>query len=269
MRVLTTQKTAFGNRVAMRLPERDRQTGYLGFHFSYPSRSLIGRAVARGVVWDAVLSDVVRGLPPQPVVVEVGSNLGASLFTMLASRRDIQARCYEPSPRYAQYLERNVLENGLAGSVSVRRRLIGPPGVHVLQMNTSTGSVLAGGYDGHRPLGEVQTSGVALDEEFLPGDPVHLLKVDTDGFEVQVLQTGPRLLREQQPILFLEYSPRLLERAESSSDVLRELLLDAGYRHAQVHSPDGRVLVPQQDLRQGVPVPDGGYVDLLLVAPSK
>src|SRR3954454_20063426 len=89
-RASRVQYRVVANSLAMRLPERPKHTPYQGWTLAYPSRSIIGRAASEGLVWDRQLVEIVRQLPQGGTICEVGSNIGASLFTMARARDDLR-----------------------------------------------------------------------------------------------------------------------------------------------------------------------------------
>src|SRR4051794_20614946 len=92
-RVARIQTRVLANAVAKRLPEQRRRSRFGPYAFTYPSRSLVGRAVAEGLTWDAHLIPVLATVPPNGLVCEVGSNIGASLLTMARAREDVRFVC--------------------------------------------------------------------------------------------------------------------------------------------------------------------------------
>ena len=261
-RVTRIQTRAAANALATRLPEQDRRTSYLGWSFSYPSRSIVGRAVAEGLTWDPHLVELVEELPRGGTVCEVGSNVGASLLTMARARADLRFVCFEPSPRFAPYLRENVARNGLGDRVRVEQRLVGPRGGRFnLTSNTSTGSVVAGRYDRHIPLATSELPALALDDFFAGGEDPDFLKIDTDGFELRVLQSAEAMLRRSLPVLFVEYTPELLERAGDRPSALPELLRSVGYRAADVYNGEGDLRDRHHPL--DAPIVTDAYVDLV------
>ncbi len=263
-RAARIQARALTNEVVKRAPERSRLTQYGPYAFRYPSRSIVGRAVAGGLTWDPHLTRLVAGLPPSALVCEVGSNIGASLLTMVCARPDLRFVCFEPSLRFLPYLRENVETNGLGGRVTVEPRLVGPDGEQwLLTSNTSTGSVVPGRYDGHIPLDSQDLTSVGLDGYFAAlGETPAFLKVDTDGFDHKVLESARGLLADARPTLAVEYTPALLTRAGSSPDALRELLLACGYRTADLYGGDGGLRRERHPL--GDPIQTDSYLDLVV-----
>lgn len=263
-RAARIQARVLTNEVAKRAPERPRQTTFGPFAFRYPSRSIVGRAVAEGLTWDPHLTGIVARLPRAALVCEVGSNIGASLLTMVRARADLRFVCFEPSARFLPYLRANVDANGLGDRVTVEPRLVGPDGERwQLTSNTSTGSVVAGRYDRHIPLDTRAMTSVGLDGYFAAmGEPPAFVKVDTDGFDHKVLESARGLLAGARPTLFVEYTPALLKRVGSSSDALRSLLLDCGYRAADLYRGEGELLRADHPLSD--PIDTDSYLDLVL-----
>lgn len=263
-RAARIQARALTNEMAKRAPERPRQATYGPFGFRYPSRSIVGRAVAEGLTWDPHLTGIVARLPRRALVCEVGSNIGASLLTMVRAREDLRFVCFEPSARFLPYLRSNVDANGLEDRVTVEPRLVGPDGERwQLTSNTSTGSVVTGRYDRHIPLDTQAMTSVGLDGYFAAfGEPPAFVKIDTDGFDHKVLESARGLLTATRPTVFVEYTPALLERIGSCPDELRTLLLDCGYRTVDLYRGEGELLRADHPLSD--PIETDSYLDLVL-----
>jgi FkbM family methyltransferase len=263
-RVAQTQARVIRNAVAKRAPETSRETHHGAFHFRYPSRSIVGRAVAEGLTWDPHLVGIVEALPQSALVCEVGSNIGASLLTMLSARPDLRFVCFEPSERFLPYLRSNIEDNGLGDRVRVEPRLVGPDGDRwELTSNTSTASVVSGRYDNHIPVATHELTSVGLDRYFAElGEAPAFVKVDTDGFDHKVLKSAAGLLATARPWVFVEYTPALLERVGSSPDELRRLLLDCGYETADLYRGEGDLLRAAHPLTDAIET--DSYLDVVL-----
>jgi FkbM family methyltransferase len=263
-RVAQIQARVIRNAVAKRAPESSRETRHGPYRFRYPSRSIVGRAVAEGLTWDPHLVGIVQRLPESALVCEVGSNIGASLLTMLAERPDLRFVCFEPSDRFLPYLRANIEANGLDDRVRVEPRLVGPDGERwELTSNTSTASVVEGRYDNHIPVATDSLEAVGLDGYFAElGEAPAFVKIDTDGFDFKVLQSAQGLLTDARPTVFVEYTPALLERVGSSADALRELLLDCGYRSADLYHGEGDLLRADHPLAD--PIETDSYLDVVV-----
>ena len=81
---------------------------------------------------------------------------------------------------------------------------------------------------------ELEVQAVSLDSWFLPGEPLHFVKIDVEGAEGLVLAGMRRLLREQRPVVALEFHD------EEGWAAGRELV-DAGY---VLRTPQGSPVDP-------------------------
>ena len=216
-----------------------RETIYLGRPFSYPDDSLIGEGIESGEEWDAILAMIVAKLLPEdePVVCEVGANIGASLLQILRVRPRAGVVALEPSTRFLPFLERNLEAAGF-GHVEVLPLLAGrEPGSMELYNNASTASVVSADYDSHKPHGKHSAEMTTLDEIFRDRSRVDFIKIDTDGFDFEVLRGAEATLRRDGPAIYFEVATRLL------SDPIVDLrwLQGLGYRRLVCVKPQGKL----------------------------
>jgi FkbM family methyltransferase len=184
------------------------------------------------------LENIIR---PGMQVVDVGANLG--VFTHLF------ARCVGPSGRVTSFepdldlfraLESNLRANGLAhvrpfnlalgavaGRASLRRGLL------------NSGDNRLSHVPSHVSSGAEETVVVTLDE-VIGSAPVDFIKIDAQGWEVQVLE-GMRQTIARNPALemYIELSPYLLKAANTSARQLFALIEELGFSQSLVepHQP--------------------------------
>lgn len=60
-------------------------------------------------------------------------------------------------------------------------------------------------------------------------EPVHFMKLDCQGFELYALQGAERMLKKYKPVLYLEFAPFLLRKADVQPISLLEYLDSLGY----------------------------------------
>lgn len=91
-------------------------------------------------------------------------------------------------------------------------------------------------------------------------DNVKLVKIDVDGFEIDVLYGGGNFFKSQKPVIVMEFAPYTLEERGESISGLISFLISVGYQ--------------LQDLKTGAPlpldaqelaslVPDGGSINIV------
>ena len=91
-------------------------------------------------------------------------------------------------------------------------------------------------------------------------DDVRLVKIDVDGFEVEVVRGGLSFLRQQQPIIVMELAPYTLDERGSSLEQLLEMLSSVGY---VLCSQDNGNELPASASQLRAFIPDGGSINVI------
>lgn len=136
----------------------------------------------------ALVAAIVRPeLVPGGVMVDVGAHTGSAFTSLLEAGWRVHA--FEPDPRRAEYLAERY---GRDGRVVLDFRAVSNGSgarMTLYVSDESTGiSGLSAFHDSHVPLGDVEI--VALRDALGP-DRVDVLKIDTEGFELFVLEGFP------------------------------------------------------------------------------
>ena len=170
-----------------------------------------------------------RFVRPGATIVDVGANLGftVAIFAELAGPAG-RVLAFEPSLRTFAKLKRTIEINGLAnvkafdcgcGDSNSVESLVSP--------DASSGhrSLLIEPHAAHQSSEPVKL--VRLDDMMrAEAAQVDLLKIDTEGYEPQVLRGAHDLLRRDRPVVYIE----LCDEYRRSSAQAIELLREAGYR---------------------------------------
>ena len=77
-------------------------------------------------------------------------------------------------------------------------------------------------------------------------DRIRLIKIDVEGFEMEVLRGMRMTLETDQPILIVEVNPRMLAYQESSPTELFQFLTSLGYRILTTHLSPATHLATQE-----------------------
>lgn len=146
-------------------------------------------------------------VPEGGVMVDLGANIGAVTLDWALRSRSLRVHAYEPNPPTNGVLRRNVRANGLDGRVIVHDEAVGRGGGEAA-LWTNVHSMVVSGYGDAPPRpGGVRTRVpmVGLDEVVrrAGGGPVVLLKIDTEGAEVDALEgaSGETLRAIEQVVL--------------------------------------------------------------------
>lgn len=151
-------------------------------------------------------------------VLEVGANIGYFALqeaAILGGRARIHT--FEPSPRNVDLLTRNVERNGFGDRFVLNQAAVGDePGSVELQIASESNlHAVAPDGAGATTAGEtIEVDMYSLDayleeQEIDPGD-VNVVRMDVEGYEVEVFAGMPAILEADGPLLvFLEFHPQL------------------------------------------------------------
>jgi FkbM family methyltransferase len=157
------------------------------------------------------LADFVPGTAS--TVVDVGANVG--MFAVRQARRGAQVYAFEPNPDCYRRLSRTVVENGLTDEISALNYAVGTgTGTATLSVpnnQTALGSLTI--VDATTTTASAIVRMTSLDQ-ILPAlgvEHVDLLKIDTEGAEVDVLRGAQRMLDCTDRIILEYHSDELRE----------------------------------------------------------
>lgn len=186
------------------------------------TKHLIEFGAHTGPFVELALTMVDRG----DLVVDVGGHIGT--YTIPLARRVAptgRVLAFEPNPLTREILEINVELNDLAHVVVVADVAVGSqPGtasLHVSRANTGAARLDTDDSVG----GEVRVDTL---DSVVVGSP-SLLKIDAEGFELQVLRGAVDLLDRAAPAVLVEIDRAQLERFGDSVVELQEFLRARGY----------------------------------------
>ncbi len=195
-----------------------------GSSMSMPRGSRMSWAVAATGYWDRHLVDFVESfVAPRTLVLDIGASLGlwAVPLGRIARERDGLLRCFEPNPDNIPWLSSNIEANGLRGVTEI----------HAFAVGAHKGSAYlgfrepGGGNGAIRPDADaaVPVEVKRIDDSDFPM-PVSFVKMDVEGFELEVMRGASELLERDRPVIFGEFSAIWLrERGEDLPAHLRGL----------------------------------------------
>jgi FkbM family methyltransferase len=139
---------------------------------------------------------------------DVGASIGhyAASLGQLCRERGSKLVAFEPVPENVSRLKENVALNGLQSTVEVLNTAVGLEAGHVRMSLTEP---LAGpGNAKIRPDGEVEVPVSTLDALWkqLGELPVGFVKIDTEGWDADIIMGSQELLRECRPRIFAEFN---------------------------------------------------------------
>ena len=270
-----------GHRFAGRL-ERDFDIRMrMGHRMVAPtSSSQSWRAAFTGEYDDEVIRFLTAYVNPGALVLDIGASLGFYTVPLATAARSLGARvlAIEPVPANCSFLRRNIVRNGLDDVVDVINVALGSSATTVdlhVEGSGAGNAAIADGveqgemrrHDDAGQLGTRTTINVSrLDDLEIPGPRCSLMKMDVEGYELNVLAGAKDFVIANRPVIFGEFSPEWLRSRGFAEDSPLQWALTHRYSAVHVylrragHFTDRRQVVLKSAHR-----PDPGAEGLLLI----
>jgi FkbM family methyltransferase len=187
------------------------------------------------------------------VMVDVGANIGASTIPLAAKHPQIRFHCYEPHPEIFDRLKNNIKLNNFnnvklvnsAVSNSTEKLLkfyaqksADNMGKSSLKLNTDI-----------MDHDEIKIPIVSIDETFADrSEPVLLIKIDTQGTELEVLQSAKKTIDKFRPTILFELEDRyfLDYEIDAAKKTLKEFFEELDY--SLLNITNGLDYLPEIDI---------------------
>ncbi len=140
-------------------------------------------------------------VPRDGVVIDAGGNIGLTALILSALVPDGHVHVFEALPENAEYLRRNIQENGIRNCTVNAVALGRQPGTVRMSAHGPGSHVQAGGAGAEVPV-------VTLDSYVAEAGLTRLdfLKLDVEGFEPPVLEGAAGTIERFRPPVFMEFN---------------------------------------------------------------
>jgi FkbM family methyltransferase len=168
--------------------------------------------------------------PVEGMMIDLGANVGAVAMDWAHRSRALRIHAYEPNPATNTVLRHNIEANGFASRVTIYDEAVGR-GSGELRLWTNVNSMTTTGYSVAPPAGDAVATLVPLIDlnevvRRAGGGPVSLLKMDTEGAEVDTLEGASQLTLQAIRQVILEYHTGIFPDAAARC---RKALEQAGF----------------------------------------
>lgn len=193
-------------------------------------------------LYDHFLPILAKNLNREGLIIDVGANIGDTAIAMIQYCKNPMI-CIEASDTIYPYLEKNLKSIGseYLSRVKTCKALVGTGSIKGILHHTK------GGTAGLRIIADANTiTHVALDNIIEDVSDVLLLKVDTDGYDFDVIKSAEQVLTHSEPILFWEN-----EISEDFQYIgfnnLYDLLEEKGYKHIYIFDNFGNIMIEESN----------------------
>jgi FkbM family methyltransferase len=187
-------------------------------------------------------------IPTGATVIDIGANIGAHTLRLAACvGTDGRVVAVEPTQYAFERLQEHILLNPqlMPQIILLQAMLMGSQQAALAEKIESSWPLdtPSGAHPGHAGVAKVTTGAAVMTLDNIVADldlrSVDFLKLDVDGYEVEVLRGARDTLHRFTPVIFFEHSPYVLVEKGYRPGELVDILIEAGY---QFRNLKGRTL---------------------------
>jgi len=209
-----------------------------------PADHAIDRYQARWKRYDRALGEIARIVHekyPDFTAIDIGANVGDSA-ALISAYHDVPTLCIEGTEAFLPFLRENARR--IHKHVAIEVAFVGDDAsasTFGLQNNQMGSAKLVAAAGGGAQIEVKRLDALLVDSAGF--ERPRLIKIDTDGFDFQIIASSVALLSDIKPVVFYEYAP--FEQPNGIADGIRsfQALVQAGYRHFVVYDNFGNFLV--------------------------
>lgn len=205
-----------------------------------PSGAAMAWTLAWTGEWERQVREHVLGyVEPEGLLLDVGASLGLWTIPLgkAAQALGSEVWAFEPYPPNLEWLKGNISINGLRNAITVKPFALGAkPGRARIAHAEAGGGNAAITLEGEDLGTEVDVA--RLDDLELPA-PVRFIKMDVEGFEVEVLAGARRVVERDRPVVLGEFNQGWLTPRGQDPRPLLEWLASIDYEVATLDTVRG------------------------------
>ncbi|WP_197055433.1 FkbM family methyltransferase [Gillisia sp. Hel_I_29] len=192
-------------------------------------------------LYDRFLPVLVKNLNSDKIIIDVGANVGDSTIALIQNCEN-PIYSIEPSELFYPYLEKNI------------KKLLYSDKKRVICLNKFIGTGDFNGqllHSGGSASVTTESCSNVINYETLDGliqdhSAVELIKVDTDGYDFDVLKSSGNILIKSEPILFWENQMFEEFQIKGFND-LYKILEKIGYKYIYIFDNFGNLIIEESD----------------------
>jgi len=157
---------------------------------------------------NAMLVDALRLLPSDAMILDVGANIGLTTAIMTKRLPNARILSFEPDPEPFGYLRETARLNSFSRVETVNKALAAAPGRTAFHCHPrgAGASHLASGQSLRDGNETVEVSTVDIERASRALARVDLIKIDVEGFEIDVLEGARGTIAADRPYIVIEFN---------------------------------------------------------------
>jgi len=195
--------------------------------------------------YDKFLPIISKYINQNEMIIDIGANVGYTLASMVDENPNPIYLCIEPEDEYYSYLLKNVdiIKKEIPNlKVHLLKQFVGNQisNVFLDKKGGTAKANLIGGNIKSKTLDDILN-------DFENIEKINLLKVDTDGFDYDVLESALKTIKKYKPILFFECYYELEYQKTNYKNIIKKLQ-SLGYFHWTLFDNYGEKIITTQNL---------------------
>ncbi len=195
-------------------------------------------------LYDQFLPVLAKHISGQELIIDVGANIGDTPIAILQKCQN-PIICFEPSDVFYSYLKKNIdaLNPSDTSRVKTIKKMIGTGSISgTLNHNSSRKGTASVRIENNSN----SSTHSSLDSLIEKHNEVILMKVDTDGFDFDVIQSAESILSQSEPILFWENE--IADNFQFEGFIqLYKMLEKKGYNHIFIFDNYGNLITEESN----------------------
>jgi len=210
-----------------------RKIQHFGFEIEYYESDMMGRgSVGEGKKWEPHILEFTKFFKNNfklSNIIDVGANFGYhTLFFSKEASKDVFS--FEPQPQNLQLLKNNIKNNNISNvkifpfAVSDNENPIYIPVIDDNTTITNMGDITL---QNNKTNNNVKVVSVLLDR--IPIFEIDLIKIDVQGWELNVLRGATNTIKRDKPILLIEFEIDQFVKTNTTCEQVANFIRELGY----------------------------------------
>ena len=212
---------------------------YVGFTLCYGRGSILIKKIRSGKIFEEEMCEkIVEELKKQPGTsfLDIGANIGLISLYVQSKLPNIQTYAFETGPHQLEYFGKTISENHLEKKIILSGKAFGNGTKKVTFMTHFSQDCSGDGFIDTSRAGEpipITVDMITVDSwwnTIAKKTRIGVVKMDTEGAELWILQGAEKFLKEDKPIIFLEIEPKNLQVYPYKRDDILQWFLSHSYK---------------------------------------
>jgi FkbM family methyltransferase len=220
------------------------------FFYCSPASKVERSIISDGLYTSSSLDLAEIFLAPHSILLDIGANIGSFALPLAKAHPEIEVHAYEPNPSALERLQRNIsinrVENVFVKNLAAGRQTGELEFWAFANGDLGLSSFLSPMQRGSR---RITVKMIRLEDLYPEGKRVCLIKIDTQGYELEVLEGARGIIKRNHPPILLEHEDDLFAAKSDAKKIkmnLKVFFLDLGYEVFYLTKKDPFLLFPVQ-----------------------